>query len=224
MRSDPADLIRRGAIISLVGFILSGPVAVALVMYFTPQPTWSGVEAFRSHYDPLQTLPYFFGFILLTGILMMMTGLLQQSSGSQDEVKMQIRIAHALTLVFISLIALNYIGQTTFVPHLLSMHSPDADTLISGFSMSNPNSLGWALEMWGYGILGIALWLLAGYYHDALVVRVMLLLNALVSIGSLVWAIFNATWVETTLGLILYFLWNALMMMILVLIIQKSRA
>jgi hypothetical protein len=48
-------------------------------------------------------------------------------------------------------------------------------------------------------------------------------LNLLLSLVSLVWTIIDPVWVETTLGLVLYFTWNVLMIIILVMIFQFSK-
>ena len=63
------QLISKAALISLIGFLLSGPVAVMVVMFFHPQPTWQSAQLFVDSYHAIQQLPYFMGFILVPGML-----------------------------------------------------------------------------------------------------------------------------------------------------------
>ena len=62
---------------------------------------------------------------------------------------------------FAALIFFNYIVQTTFLPALVQGGSTENAVLISAFALSNPRALGWAIEMWGYAVLGVATWLIA---------------------------------------------------------------
>jgi hypothetical protein len=56
----------RGALATLIGIVVSGPISLALVS-LRPQPAWTGPDAFARAYHPLQTLPYFTGFLLVGG-------------------------------------------------------------------------------------------------------------------------------------------------------------
>ena len=76
---------------------------------------------FAQNYHPVQTLPFFFGFAMITGYIMLLA----------------------------ALIFFNYICQTTFVPALSSDYRPEYDPIISTFSLANPRSLSWTIEMWG---------------------------------------------------------------------------
>jgi len=68
MAAIPANAATRattvGAVATLAGILLSGPVSLALVRLH-PQPAWSGPEAFARAYHPIQTIPYFTGFLLV---------------------------------------------------------------------------------------------------------------------------------------------------------------
>ena len=48
--------------------------------------------------------------------------------------------------VFASLVFLNYVVQSTFLPHLARHRSPADDPLIGALAMANPTSLAWALR------------------------------------------------------------------------------
>ncbi|MDZ4708777.1 MAG: hypothetical protein SH818_10305 [Saprospiraceae bacterium] len=60
-----AKWISRACVLSLAGFILSGPVGFIQVKLWKPQPEWSQASAFVDHYHFLQDVPYSFSFLLL---------------------------------------------------------------------------------------------------------------------------------------------------------------
>ena len=82
----------------------------------------------------------------------------------------------------------------------------------------------WANEMWGYAFLGIATWFMASYYHGrSTVIRALLIVNGIVSVFSAIFTVFDVYWVMTTVGLIAYFAWNLLMILLMVLIYFHSK-
>jgi uncharacterized membrane protein len=90
--------------------------------------------------------------------------------------------------------------------------------------MANPMSLSWAVEMWGYGILGVATWLMAGYYKEKNnIISRFLILNGIVSIATIVFTIADINWVLTTTGLIAYMFWNVLMIVLMIMIYRNSK-
>jgi hypothetical protein len=64
-----------GAALTLIGTLLSGPLGVVLVAAVNPTPGWQGPRAFAAYYHPIQTFPYFAGFALVTGALVLMAAL-----------------------------------------------------------------------------------------------------------------------------------------------------
>jgi hypothetical protein len=58
-----------GAWLTLCGTLLSGPLSLVLVTATHPQPAWAGAAPFVRHYHPLQTLPFFLGFLLVGGLV-----------------------------------------------------------------------------------------------------------------------------------------------------------
>jgi hypothetical protein len=164
-------------------------------------------------------LPFYFGFLLVGGMLMMIAGHYLTYKEENEEYKFHLLLSIAWTTVFAALIFFNYICQTTFIHNLALHYKPEYDFAITTFSMSNPLSLCWAIEMWGYGFLGVATWLIAGYYRDrSNIIRVLLILNGIVSLISPIYTIINVRWVMKSGGLIAYFAWNALMILMLILI------
>ena len=214
--------IRSAALLALAGFILSAPVAVAIVSLSTPQPTWESAEVFRNHFHWLQTLPYFFGFLLVIGLVLLVFAHKMEYRNQSKDLDHALQLASGTIFLFAGLVIVNYICQTTFVPHLV-LDSEKHDALISAFSMTNPRSLAWSLEMWGYAIMAIALWLLSGCYKNNKIIPALLTLNLILSIASLAWSIIDPIWVETRLGFILFMAWNALMILLVLLIFLHAR-
>jgi hypothetical protein len=224
MKSNYLKLISLGAVVALIGFIMSGPLAFLIVRLVKPQPGWISPDVFAENYNAIQDLPFYFGFILIGGMLMLVAGHYMNFKEDNDEKKFHLLISLGWTIVFCSLISFNYICQVTFVRNLALHYKPEYDPAISTFSMSNPLSICWAIEMWGYGFLGIATWLMSGYYHKKNnLIRSLLVANGIVSLISAVWTIIDVSWVMTPAGLIAYVAWNVLMIVIMIMIHNYSK-
>jgi hypothetical protein len=210
-------LISWSAVVALTGFIMSGPVAFIIVKLLKPQPSWTSAAVFAANYNIIQDLPYYFGFFLIGGMLMLVAGHYLNGKANDDKIQFQLLLAFACTIIFCAMISFNYICQTTFVRNLALYYRQEHDAAISMFSMSNPMSFCWANEIWGYAVLGIATWLLAGYYRNkSNFTRALLIANGIISIISVIWMIIDVNWVMTTAGLISYFLWNLLMIILMI--------
>jgi hypothetical protein len=204
-----------GAVCALAGAILSGPVAMLVVELSYPQPPWRGPRAFVENYHPVQALPYFLGFFLVGGFVLLIAALHSEASVEQ---RARSGAALALAAAFAALIALNYILQTTFVPVLVS--EPASGPILAGVTMSNPRSLGWALEMWGYGVLGVATWLVAPVFEGqgvARAARFAFIANGPASIVPAVWTAFEPGWELGAVGLVSFVVWNLLVVAMTVL-------
>jgi hypothetical protein len=216
-------LISIGSILTLAGFILSGPMAVFIVQLAKPQPSWISPVVFAKNYHSIQDLPYYFGLLLIGGMLLL-SAAHYLNYRENDDRKLNVLLSLVWTVVFAALILFNYTCQTTFVRHLALNYNPEYDTAIATFSMANPMSFCWANEFWGYGALGIATWLLAGYYRGKNnLIRSLLITNGIVSIGAVGVTIINIKWVMMPIGLISYLLWNALMITLMVLIYRHAK-
>ena len=218
-----SKLIARGAMIALGGFILSGPVGFLIVMLTHPQPAWISSAVFVEHYHWIQNLPYYLGFLLVGGMVMVLSGHYQDYKGNDEGTRFLLLIAVILSGVFAALVIFNYVCQTTYIHNLAVHYSPENDHAIAAFSMSNPLSFCWANEMWGYAVLGVATALLSGYYRRSRLLVWLLWINAVVSIAAPIWTIIDVTWVMTTIGLSSYFFWNILMIVIMILIYRSSK-
>ena len=212
-------LISLGAGVALAGFLLSGPVGFVIVQWTNPQPPWVSAAVFSAGYHVVQDLPYYFGFLLIGGMIMLAAGHYLNYSGDNRQTKFHLLVALCWTIIFASLIFFNYICQTTFVRHLAMDYKPEYDGFIATFSMANPMSLSWSIEMWGYGYLGVANWLMSSYYLNRNdLIRVLLITNGVMSLAGVGLTIVDIQWVLTGVGLIAYTIWNLLMIIILMLI------
>lgn len=218
-------LISTGAMVALVGYLTSGPVAFILVRLLKPQPEWVSPTVFAENYHIVQDLPYYFGFLLIGGMLMIAAG--HYLNGANDDVNSRFMLLLSLcfSIVFCGLISFNYICQTTFVRNLAIDYRPQNDPAIAIFSMTNTFSLAWAVEMWGYAFLGIATALAAPYYKTINAgLAVLMILNGFVSIAGALLTAVDAKWVMTAPGLFSYFGWNVLMIAMMLLIIKENAA
>ncbi len=108
--------------------------------------------------------------------------------------------------------------------HLAVHYKPEYDAAIATFSMANPMSLCWAIEMWGYAVLGVATWLMAAYYREKNNgIRMLLIANGIASLASVVFMMVDNQWLMTSTGLVAYGLWNILMIVLLGLIYRHAK-
>jgi hypothetical protein len=217
-------MIRAGALISLIGFFCSGPMAVSIVLITHPQPDWLTVSQYITYYHPIQSLPYYLGFLILAGMLLLAVGHLSYDFTSTKQIRPSMVISLALTIVFLGLIAFNYVCQISFIPNLVEDFRPEYESLIAGLSMANPESFCWANEMWGYCFLGWATWAGATFYQNkSNFIKWLMIGNGLISMISPIWTILEPGWVLTSTGMGLYLFWNIWMIMLMLAIFLKSR-
>ena len=222
--ADAASPAVTGAAVTLAGIVLSGPVSLALVRLH-PQPAWTGPDAFARAFHPIQTLPYFTGFLLVGGSLYLIAAL---QALARDGVRARANAALGFAAAFAALIVFNYVVQTTFVPALVRARSPETSPLITAFSLSNPSALGWALEMWGYAVLGVATWLIAPVLSDygriGRAAAALFVANGPVSIVGAVWTSLRPGWVMTPAGFAMFAGWNLLVLLMVALVIPALRS
>jgi hypothetical protein len=191
---------------------LSGPVGFGIVNAVSPAPAWSGAENFARHFHPVQVLPYLFGFLLVGSSLILMASIYRVASG---KTKTQALAGLAFTVIFASLIGFNYILQSVFVPALVRAYEPAWNTIISAFSMANPSSLAWALEMWGYAFLGMATLLVAPVFSGGTLEKwtgSLLVANGILSLLGAVLTLASMDWLLRPAGYWSYLLWNAVVL------------
>ena len=197
---------------TIFGVFVSGPLTLALVEATHPQPVWQGARVFSENVHPVQTLPFFGGFFLISGFVMLV-GSLHALAGEN------LRARSSAALVFVAayaaLVCFNYVVQTTFVPTLARHYEPGNDALLGALTMSNPTSLAWGLEMWGYALLGVATWMVADVFGPGRVERLAswaFAANCPVSVIPAVLTALSPGWVMTTAGIVAFALWNALVL------------
>jgi hypothetical protein len=210
VRAALEELARFGiwaGLLALTGVILSGPVALAVVQAAGAQPDWVNAETFVAGYRSIQTIPYVLGIALIAGCVTMVLTLARMPGISS----LRADLARVLATVFAGMILFNYVIQTTFVPAQVGLQEPGA---LAAFTMSNPSSLAWSLEMWGYALLGVALWLVAPAFHDTRLERItgrLISVNALLSLAGGVATSVRQEWVVTDVGLVSFAAWNVLL-------------
>lgn len=200
---------------TLLGVVLSGPIAVVLVNATHPQPAWRDAELFARSYHPVQLLPYGGGILLVVALILLVSSLHATANASQ---KARTGAALTFTSAFAAFIFFNYVAQTTFLPHLARRFDPASGPnmapIIAALSMSNPTSLAWGIEMWGWGFLGVATWLLSATFGKSKLERATALAfaaNGPVSIAGALWTVARPGWVMTPAGLTAFAAWNLLL-------------
>jgi hypothetical protein len=199
----------KAATCTLLGIVISGPIAVVSLALFHPQPPWKDAETFARHYHWLQALPYFGGFLLVFGFVALMASLFVLAPAEQ---RARATTALILTAAFAALVFLNYVIQTTFVPNLARQDPTVNANIIAAFSMVNPSSLAWALEMWAYGFLGLGHLLMAPVFGRTGLERaaaILFVINGVSSGATAVWTAVDPGWMMTSAGLVAYTVWNA---------------
>jgi hypothetical protein len=196
---------------SLLGVFLSGPLTVALVSATHPQPPWRDAALFARSYHVVQSVPYLGGIVLVSALVVLISSL---HVVGRRTAPAAMNAALIFTGVFAAFIFFNYVAQTTFLPTLARHYDPSNAALISALSMSNPTSLAWGMEMWGWGFLGVATWLASVVFGSGGVERAARLAfaaNGPVSVVGALWTTIRPGWVMTSAGLAAFALWNVLL-------------
>ncbi len=225
LHSDAYGIGSAGAILTVVGILTSGPLALLVVALVRSQPLWDGPSLFVDNFHRIQTLPFYFGLLLVTGSVLMLVSVFMMSRG---------RAMSLAALVFTSIGAafaiFNYLTQTTFIPAAVREYTPELAPVISALSMANPSSLAWAIEMWAYGFIGLGTWLAAGVFGTSRLERIAKLLfvaNGVASILGTVAVSVDLRGVFSITGLIGYGVWNVIygaLGVVFYLVIRKRRS
>jgi len=214
-----------GAAGTLAGVVLSGPFAVLLVEVTHPQPSWQGAEVFAAHVHPIQSMPYAGGLVLVSSLVVLVAALHELAAQADRAIA---TAALVFSAAFASLISFNYAVQTSFVPVLAQPYDRTNAALLSALTMSNPRSLAWALEMWGWALFGVATALLGNVFQGGRVeryARLAFVANGPISVGGAALTCVEPGWVMTTWGIMMFALWNLLLavMAVLALLVFRRR-
>jgi hypothetical protein len=209
---------RCAALAFLGGLVVSIGGAV-LVMILCPQPPWTDLRAFVSAYHPLQSFIFVPSLVLPLSIVAVLAGL---HAGARPEEKRWSSLALAFGIVGATLVCINYLVQGVFVPALVEQGSE----VVGNLASANPRSLFWVLEMFGYGIVGVAMWTTAPLFRGPGVDRVLRWLLVVNGAGSSLAAVavaVDSSWVLGPPGLAVVLAWNVLMVVLAVLLVRRSR-
>lgn len=135
-------------------------------------------------------------------------------------------IALVFVWIYACFVFLNYVLQTTFVPSLASRYSPMDAPMLAALTMSNPRSLAWGIEMWGYAFLGVATWLVAPVFRGGRTARatwIAFALNGPLSIAGAVATVLAPGWEMTLGGLVAFGAWNVLLAVMASLVLVVTR-
>jgi hypothetical protein len=223
---DPSAASRmaiRGAALTIAGVVLSGPIGFLLVSFVHPTGAWDGAAAFARDFRWIDSAPFVAGFGLILGWVMLVAGVASMASTAT---RPRATVAVIFTAVFAALITFNYICQTTFIPGLTGAYRPEYDGIVATFSMANPLSLSWAIEMWGYACLGVATWFLADVFERGRVERMVAALmraNGVVSIAAAILSAVRHDWPLEIAGFVAYCIWNVLIFVLAGLVVVELR-
>ena len=225
MKSTDVRIGMAGAIMTVIGTLLSGPVSLLVIGLTGTQPEWVDASVFVENYNRIQSLTFYFGFLLISGSILMLVSIYQLSKDKGLSL-----IGLVFTAIAAGLIFFNYLTQMTFIPALVAEYSSTTAPIIAAISMSNPTSIAWAIEMWGYGFLGIGTWLVAGFFSGQGVeraARFVFILNGVLSVIGALWTALDLGWVLSVPGLVAFGLWNLLYVVLAVLfllVLRRRRA
>lgn len=208
----------------LAGSISSGPFALWLVAVTHPQPRWQDASTFVGAFHRVQLLPYVFGIVLIGGFVLLVAALHRSADGRW---RSRTTVGVMCAAAFAAMIATNYAIQTTLVPALVRRFTSADGPLIAALAMASPDSLGWTLEMWGYGVIGVATWLVAPVlrqFHGGRIAAALCVANGAISLAGTALTVAAPGWVLTTSGLLLFGAWNVLVAALAIAVIRAARS
>ena len=203
----------------IVGILFSGPVGLIITRTFGGQSTWEGAEVFAGNYSAIEALPFAFGFLLILGFMFFFSCLI--GAGKEGQQPLEV-MGVVLAGIFGSLVCLNYTIQVAYIPILVDENA----SILAFLAMTNPASLPWAIEMFGYCILGIATVFAAPLFSNRglqAIIRWLLVLNGVLSVGGAVMFTVNSAETVSGFGIVGYVFWNALIVVIMLLVIIEFR-
>ncbi len=214
MKNNVIQFGRNAVYLNIFGILFSGLIFPVITSIFYPQPQWENHDLFIESFHPLQTATFFCGYFLVLGSLLTFTALCFLSA---KEKKIWALSALAINVVFTAVVFLNYIIQTTYVPYLAANNPPEAEYLLAAFSMANPGSFAWALEMWGWGGIGLSFLFMAfifGNQKTERLLRVLFLVNGISSVASAFITSIDMKWLFSPAGFGALIIWNLLILAI----------
>jgi len=214
------QLLSVSAVITIIGILFSGPVGVLIISALHPQPAWQGAKVFADNYHRIQTLPFIFGFFMMFGFVLFISAIIQLAD--TETKKTYGTMAVIFASAYVVTIGLNYVIQAIYIPEIIEENEEFAGLL----TMVNPSSFSWVLEMFGYGFLGAAGWLVAPIFEGNGImksIRYLLIANGIISVVGVIIIAADVEWVLSTSGLISYVAWNLLIIITMILIFLEFK-
>jgi len=214
---------RMAVYVNIFGIIFSGLVFPVLATLLHPQPPWLNPELFIQSFHPLQTATFFCGYFLVIGSLLTFIVLYKTAP---EEKKLWALSALLINVVFTAVVFLNYIIQTTYVPYLAANNPPETAFILAVFSMANPGSFAWALEMYGWGGIGLSFIFMAFIFEKSKTERALKMLflaNGICSIASALMTSIDMNWLFSPAGFASLIVWNLLVLVIDIFLLRYFR-
>jgi len=200
--------------LNMFGILFSGLVFPVLSMIFAPQPPWRDAALFVESFHPLQTATFFCGYFLVIGSLLTFIALYKIAP---EEKKLWALSGLLINVVFTAVVFLNYIIQTTYVPYLAANNPPETAGVLAVFSMANPGSFAWALEMYGWGGIGLSFIFMAFIFENIKperTLKIIFLANGICSVSSALMTSIDMNWLFSSAGFAALIVWNLLVLVI----------
>lgn len=214
---------RLGIYLNMFGVIFSGLFFPVLSMLCCPQPAWVDAELFANSFHPLQTATFFCGYFLVIGSLLTFIALY---SLSPENKKLWAFAGLIINVVFTAIVFINYIIQTTYIPYLATNFPAGVEIILPVFTMANPGSFAWALEMYGWGGIGLSFIFMMAIFGTNKIDRTLKILfaaNAICSVGGAIMTSIDMNWLFTTAGLVSLVVWNTLVFVIDLVLLKYLR-
>jgi len=211
--------------LNIFGIFFSGLFFPVLSSIVCPQPLWQGSVLFIKSFHPLQTATFFCGYFLVIGSLL--TFIVLYKMADIDK-KIWALSAMSVNLIFTAIVFLNYILQTTYVPYLANNNPIESSTLLPAFCMANPGSFAWALEMYGWGGIGLSFLFMAAVFgknqYEKLL-KTLFIANGISSILAAFATSIDMKWLFSSAGFASLIIWNSLVLAIDIVLLKyfKSR-
>jgi len=207
------------SLLLLLGLLTSGPATVVVVSLRHPQPVeWLGPAEYARAFHPLQLLTYGCGFLILLGAVGLFSALLEMAPRGG-------RLPAVVALVFVSMfgsvIGVNYMFQLAVLRPAVAAGNAGA---VEFLAFNNPASATMALEMLGYGFLGLATAAAAPLFPGpgrSRAIRILSVANGVVSVAGT--ALQAAGALGGLPGLVAYLAWNLLFLALVVAYVLHMR-
>lgn len=214
---------RVAVITNMFGIIFSGLVFPVLSMFLKPQPPWQNAPLFVESFHPLQTATFFCGYFLVIGSLLTFAVLYKITP---EQRKIWALSGLVINVVFTAVVFLNYIIQTTYIPYLANNNPPETATILPVFTMANPGSFAWALEMYGWGGIGLSFIFMVFTYDNSKsgrILKALFLANGICSVASALMTSIDMNWLFSPAGFAALIIWNLLVLVIDFFLLQHFR-